>query len=48
LLLQLSEIGKYQCEEAWKSCVVVDGKIITGQNPASAYGVGKAILEALS
>lgn len=27
--------------------VVVDGKLITGQNPTSAAGVGEAVLEAL-
>ena len=27
--------------------VVVDGKLITGQNPASAAGVGEAILKAI-
>jgi putative intracellular protease/amidase len=35
--------------EPWASKVVVakNGKLITGQNPASATGVGKAILEAI-
>jgi len=28
--------------------VVTDGKLITGQNPASAKGVAKAILKALN
>ncbi|GAB1519261.1 hypothetical protein RhiTH_002327 [Rhizoctonia solani] len=41
--------GKYtKAEQAWGPKVVVDGHVITGQNPASAAGVGKAILEALS
>ena len=31
----------------WQEKVVVDGRLITGQNPASALGVGKAIAEAL-
>jgi len=39
--------GKFQKTEKWGERVVVDGKLITGQNPASATGVGKAILKAL-
>ncbi|KAF8913849.1 ThiJ/PfpI [Gymnopilus junonius] len=40
--------GKYvKAEKAWESKVVVDGKLITGQNPASAAGVGEAIVQAL-
>ena len=31
----------------WAENVVVDGQLITGQNPASATGVGKAIVAAL-
>lgn len=33
--------------EAWGEEVVVDGRLITGANPASASGVAKAILAAL-
>ncbi|CAE6429783.1 unnamed protein product [Rhizoctonia solani] len=41
--------GKYtKAEEAWGPKVVVDGHVITGQNPASAKGVGEAILKALN
>ncbi|QRV90971.1 chaperone protein HSP31 [Ceratobasidium sp. AG-Ba] len=41
--------GKYtKAEENWGPKVVVDGHLITGQNPASAKGVGEAILKALS
>lgn len=29
----------------WQSHVVVDGRLITGQNPASTTGVAKAVLE---
>jgi len=38
-----------KASEAWSPKVVVskNGKLITGQNPASATGVGKAILEAI-
>jgi len=31
----------------WQSHVAVDGRIITGQNPQSAKGVGEAILAML-
>ncbi|KAK7470711.1 hypothetical protein VKT23_002133 [Stygiomarasmius scandens] len=45
---KIKEVGKYEkAQEPWGSHVVVDGHLITGQNPASAAGVGKAILEAL-
>ncbi|KAF9006433.1 ThiJ/PfpI [Cyathus striatus] len=40
--------GKYESTAAWGVKVVVDGKLITGQNPASAAEIGKAILNALS
>ncbi|KAH7345133.1 class I glutamine amidotransferase-like protein [Rhizoctonia solani] len=41
--------GKYtKAEKAWDPKVIVDGHVITGQNPASAKGVGEAILKALS
>ncbi|KAF7792899.1 hypothetical protein EIP86_004001 [Pleurotus ostreatoroseus] len=40
--------GKVQRADAlWGVKVVVDGKLITGQNPASSGPIGKAILEAL-
>jgi putative intracellular protease/amidase len=48
LPLQLAELGTYENSSIWDPCVVVDGNIITGQNPASAKGVGEAILKALS
>ena len=48
---RLKEIsgGKYvkAAEDPLAEKVVVDGKIITGQNPASSYGVANAILKAL-
>ena len=34
-------------EKNWEANVVVDGKLITGQNPASAPGVAKELAEAL-
>jgi len=41
--------GKYEkAAEPWGVKVVVDGKLITGQNPASAKGVGEAIHKALA
>ncbi|GAA5938581.1 hypothetical protein JCM10213_006972 [Rhodosporidiobolus nylandii] len=33
--------------EAWKEEIVVDGQLITGANPASAEGVGQALVAAL-
>ncbi|KAF8756174.1 DJ-1/PfpI family [Rhizoctonia solani] len=40
--------GKYSATEPFGSKVVVDGNVITGQNPASAFAVGEAILKALN
>ena len=42
--------GYEKAEEAWAEKVVVSrgGKLITGQNPASATATGKAILEAIA
>ncbi|KAG1753978.1 class I glutamine amidotransferase-like protein [Suillus paluster] len=40
--------GKYEkAAEPWGAKVVVTGNLITGQNPASAYPVGEAMLQAL-
>ncbi|KAF8216151.1 ThiJ/PfpI [Mycena galopus ATCC 62051] len=40
--------GKYEkAAELWKPHVVVDGNLITGQNPNSAGPIGHAILKAL-
>ncbi|KIP07699.1 hypothetical protein PHLGIDRAFT_105298, partial [Phlebiopsis gigantea 11061_1 CR5-6] len=39
--------GSYVKADDWAPKVVVDGNLITGQNPASAGPVGKAILAAL-
>ncbi|KAJ7283706.1 class I glutamine amidotransferase-like protein [Mycena rebaudengoi] len=40
--------GKYQkADQPWGAKVVVDGHLITGQNPASAGPIGEAILKAL-
>ncbi|CCM04059.1 uncharacterized protein FIBRA_06218 [Fibroporia radiculosa] len=41
--------AKYEkAGEPWGVKVIVDGKLITGQNPASAKGVGEAIHSALA
>jgi len=40
--------GKYEkADQLWGAKVVVDGRLITGQNPASGTGVGEAILKAI-
>jgi putative intracellular protease/amidase len=42
------DAGAEYCKKAnWGSFVVVDGNLITGQNPASAADVGKALVAAL-
>ena len=48
--LNKSSGGKFvKAEKPWASKVVVarGGRLITGQNPASAAGVGEAIYEAI-
>jgi len=41
--------GRYtKADESWAPKIIVDGHVITGQNPASAKGVGEAILKALN
>lgn len=32
----------------WTANVVADGRLITGQNPASAHGVGEAVVKQLT
>jgi len=45
---RLQELGGlYEKAEDWTSHVVVDGMLITGQNPASSEGVADALLESL-
>ncbi|KAI6110493.1 class I glutamine amidotransferase-like protein [Pisolithus croceorrhizus] len=39
--------GIYEAAEPWQAKVVVSGDLITGQNPASAQGIGDAILKNL-
>ena len=38
----------FNCGAPWTDHVVVDGRLITGQNPMSALSLGKALLKALS
>ncbi|KAJ4351601.1 uncharacterized protein N0V89_006944 [Didymosphaeria variabile] len=46
--LQKASGGKFvKAAEPWGEKVVVSGRLITGQNPASATGVGEAIAKAL-
>lgn len=39
--------AKFEKSGLWQPHVTIDNRVITGQNPASAAGVGKAILEEL-
>ncbi|KAH8678263.1 putative chaperone protein HSP31 [Xylariales sp. PMI_506] len=43
-----SEGGYSKAEQVWEAHVVADGRLITGQNPASAAGVAEAIRAALA
>lgn len=38
----------YECGEPWKPFVVVDGGLVTGQNPASSADTARAVLELLA
>ena len=40
--------GRYSRAEDWTSHAVVDGNLITGQNPASSEATARALLEALA
>lgn len=46
---ELKRVGAHfeAAEEPWGEKIVVDGLIISGQNPASAKGVGEAIVKAI-
>ncbi len=39
--------ARYSRGDDWAPHIVVDGKLITGQNPASSEGAAKAVLQAL-
>jgi putative intracellular protease/amidase len=43
----VAEGAKYESAAAWQPKVVVDGRLITGQNPASAGPLAQAIVEVL-
>ncbi len=46
---ELRKIGaRYTKADLWQKHVVVDGRLVTGQNPASAEEVGKKVAEVLS
>ncbi|MFC3093884.1 type 1 glutamine amidotransferase domain-containing protein [Alteromonas sediminis] len=38
---------QYSKMQPWSEHVIEDGRVITGQNPASAHGVGKALVKQL-
>ncbi|MCG9624003.1 type 1 glutamine amidotransferase domain-containing protein [Vibrio mediterranei] len=40
--------AQYSKVQPWQELVIVDERVITGQNPTSAHAVGKAIVAALS
>lgn len=40
--------GFYEKAGDWQPFVITDGKLITGQNPASSEGVAKALISLLS
>lgn len=49
-MLQTALVEKgatFNCGAPWTDHVVVDGRLITGQNPMSALSLGKALLKAL-
>jgi putative intracellular protease/amidase len=46
---RMKELGaRFEKAEDWHSHVVIDGLLITGQNPASSEGVAQALLGALA
>jgi putative intracellular protease/amidase len=40
--------ANYTCGKNWGDHIVVDGNLITGQNPASSIPMAKAIIELLN
>ncbi|MDR9829005.1 type 1 glutamine amidotransferase domain-containing protein [Vibrio sp. FNV 38] len=40
--------ARFSKVQPWNELVIVDKRVITGQNPPSAHGVGKALVAALS
>ena len=45
-IIEENELKK-ETGKAWKENVVVDGRLITGQNPASAFKVAEKVIERL-
>jgi putative intracellular protease/amidase len=46
---RLRERGaRYESGPMWSSFAVTDGKLVTGQNPASSLAVARAVLAALA
>jgi putative intracellular protease/amidase len=42
-----AEGAEYSSADVWQEKVVVDGRLMTGQNPASGGALAKVIVEAL-
>ena len=40
--------ARFNKVQPWQELVIVDERVITGQNPTSAHAVGSAIVEQLS
>ena len=40
--------GLYEKAADWESFAIVDGRVITGQNPASSTAAAKALMEVLA
>ncbi|AUI85730.1 type 1 glutamine amidotransferase domain-containing protein [Vibrio azureus] len=40
--------ARYSKVQPWKEFVIVDERVITGQNPTSAHGVGRALVKLLA
>ena len=40
--------ARFNKAQPWGSFVIEDGRVITGQNPASAHAVGEAIVKQLA
>ncbi|HOI88813.1 MAG TPA: type 1 glutamine amidotransferase domain-containing protein, partial [Lentimicrobium sp.] len=37
----------YEKSAPWQKHIAIDGRLVTGQNPASAHAVGEAVLQQL-
>lgn len=46
---KFAEVGaKYEKKDPWNSCAIVDGNMVTGQNPQSSEEVAKKMIEMLA